>query len=272
MTRPHRLLALALSAAALLPSAASAHRPWLLPSATVISGDDAWVTVDAAISNDLFYFEHQPLRLDGVKVTAPDGTAAAIENAATGRYRSTFDVHLTQKGTYRIANSFGGIMGGYTLNGEKKRLPRGLSADKLAGAIPAGATDVQLSEGVNRNETFVTNGQPTTTVFKPTGQGLEFAPVTHPNDLVVGEPATFAFLLDGKPAANLKIAIVPGGIRYRNALGQMDLVTDAKGQVIVKWPNPGFYWLNATATDKNVTVPQATERRLGYVTTLEVLP
>ncbi|WP_156679386.1 DUF4198 domain-containing protein [Sphingomonas profundi] len=266
-----RLALAALAAAALVPAAAQAHRGWMLPSATTVSGDDAWVTVDAAISNDLFYFEHQPLRLDGVKAWAPDGTEAKIENASTGRYRSTFDVHLTQQGTYRIATSMGGIMGGYTLNGEQKRLPRGLTPDKLAAAIPAGATDVKLSEGMNRNETFVTNGAPSTSVLKPTGKGLEFAPVTHPNDLVAGEPATFGFLLDGKPAAGLKVTIIPGGIRYRNALGEIDLTTDAKGQVTVKWPYAGFYWLNVTASDKKVSVPQATERRLGYVATLEVL-
>ncbi len=271
MIRFVRFAGLALAATALLSTAAGAHRAWLLPSATNVSGDDAWVTVDAAVSNDLFYFEHQPLRLEGIKAWSPDGTEAKIENGATGRYRSTFDVHLTQKGTYRIATSMGGIMGGYTLNGEKKRLPRGLAADKLAGAIPPGATEVQLSEGVNRNETFVTNGAPSAGVLKPTGQGLEFAPVTHPNDLVVGEPATFGFLLDGKPAANLKVVIIPGGVRYRNGLGEIDLTTDAKGQVKVSWPNAGFYWLNVTTSDKKVSVPQATERRLGYATTLEVL-
>src|SRR4051812_47665795 len=45
------------AAAALLstPAALSAHRMWLLPSATVFSGTDGWVTVDAAVSNDLFF-------------------------------------------------------------------------------------------------------------------------------------------------------------------------------------------------------------------------
>src|SRR3546814_17130611 len=80
-----------------------------MPSATVLSGDDVWVTIDAAISNDLFYFEHHPMRLDAMKAWAPDGSEAAIENKATGRYRSTFDVHLTQKGTWRIASLSDGV-------------------------------------------------------------------------------------------------------------------------------------------------------------------
>ena len=76
----------ALAAMATVP--ASAHRQWMMPSATVLSGDDVWVTVDAAVSNDLFYFEHQPLRLDAVKAWAPDGTAATIENRA-GDFRTS---------------------------------------------------------------------------------------------------------------------------------------------------------------------------------------
>ena len=43
---------LALAAAlCLLPLSAVAHKQWLVPSATVVAGADAWVTVDAAVSN-----------------------------------------------------------------------------------------------------------------------------------------------------------------------------------------------------------------------------
>jgi hypothetical protein len=101
------------------PLTAEAHRVWMLPSATVLSGDDVWITVDAAVSNDLFYFEHFPLQIanlgsttaapQGVRgragqlsVTAPDGSTIPHQNGSTGRYRSTFDVHLTQKALTRL--------------------------------------------------------------------------------------------------------------------------------------------------------------------------
>ncbi|SNS85078.1 Uncharacterized conserved protein, contains GH25 family domain [Sphingomonas laterariae] len=264
-------LVAATAALGIVATAASAHRQWMLPSSTIVSGDDVWVTVDAAVSNDLFYFEHQPIRLDNMKAWAPDGSETKIENGATGRYRSTFDVHLTQKGTYKIANSGGGIMGSYKLNGEEKRLPRGTRADQIATAIPAGATDVKLTEGWNRNEIFVTSGTPSDGVLKPTGKGLELVPVTHPNDLVAGEQATFRFVIDGKAASGLKVTVIPGGIRYRNALGEKDYTTDANGEVKIDWAEPGMYWLNASATDAKASIPNATERRLGYVTTLEVM-
>jgi hypothetical protein len=49
-------IAIALSAAA---SLAQAHNAWLLPSSTVFSKADT-VTVDAAVSNDLFVANHAP--------------------------------------------------------------------------------------------------------------------------------------------------------------------------------------------------------------------
>ncbi|MES2159223.1 MAG: DUF4198 domain-containing protein [Pseudomonadota bacterium] len=241
-----RLMIAGAVAALMLSGAAQAHRQWMMPSSTTLSGTDSWVTVDAAVSNDLFYFEHVPMRTDGIVVTQPDGSAGKIENAATGKYRSTFDVHLTQPGTYRIANASTNVMGSYMLNGKQERLPRGTTKDKLASVIPAGATDVQVAEASNRNEIFVTLGAPSTGIFKPTGSGIELVPVTHPNDLVSGESATFQFLLDGKPAAGLKVTVIPGGIRYRDALGQMDLVTDKDGKVAINWAQPGLYWLNAS--------------------------
>src|SRR5690606_6924417 len=83
-------LALGLAALLAAPSA-QAHRMWMTPSATVLSGEEAWVTVDAAVSNTLFHPDHVPMRLDSVTVVAPDGSIQAPENPSTGKYRSVFD-------------------------------------------------------------------------------------------------------------------------------------------------------------------------------------
>jgi uncharacterized GH25 family protein len=109
-------------------------------------------------------------------------------------------------------------------------------------------------------------------VLKPKGSGLEFVPITHPNDLFSGEKATFRFLLDGKPAAGVKVSVLAGSTRYRDKQDEISATTDAKGEFSVTWPNAGMYWLNATLEGQKATVPQAKERRLGYTATLEVLP
>ena len=243
MTFKKRLLVAALGVAALaLPMTASAHRGWLVPSATVLSGD-VWVTFDAAISNELFYPDHNPMRLDGVVVTAPDGAIDKIQNGATGKYRSTFDVALTKPGTWKIGSATQSVMASYTENGEIKRF-RG-TPEEFAKQVPAGAADLKTIKSFNRNEAFVTRDKPTTDVFKPTGKGLELVPVTHPNDLVAGEAATFKFLVDGKPAADLEVTIAEGGSRY-TPRADMKVKTGADGVVKFTLPEAGMYWINAT--------------------------
>jgi uncharacterized GH25 family protein len=266
MSRKAAAVAIAIGLA--IPLSAQAHRSWLLPSATVLSGTEPWVTVDAAVSNDLFYFEHNPMRLDGLKVYGPDGAEVPAQNAATGKFRSVFDVQLTKPGTYKIAVASDGMMGRYKLNGEDKRW-RG-SADKLS-EIPAEATDLEISQNQRRLETFVTSGAPSDGALKPTGSGLELVPVTHPNDLFVVEEATFKLTLDGKPAAGIDVAVIPGGIRYRTQLNEVKLKTDADGTFKVTWAEPGFYWVSANAHDAKPTVDKAKSRNASYAATLEVL-
>ena len=55
-----RSLAVAIALASALPATALAHKAWLQPSQTVIAGTNPWITVDAAVSNDLFYFNPFP--------------------------------------------------------------------------------------------------------------------------------------------------------------------------------------------------------------------
>ena len=188
-----RSLAVAIALASAIPATTLAHKAWLQPSQTVIAGTNPWITVDAAVSNDLFYFNHVPLRTEGLAITAPDGSAVEAQNLATGKYRTVFDVELKQQGTYRIATVNKGLM-------------------------------------------------------------------------VRWEGA------DGKPAAGLEFEITRGGTRYRNAQEEIKVTTDANGEFSVTWPEAGMYWLETGTEDSKTSLPQARQRRLSYVATLEVLP
>ncbi|KRA02348.1 DUF4198 domain-containing protein [Achromobacter sp. Root565] len=258
---------LAAALALCLPFAAHAHDVWIVPSSTVLSGTDSWITVDAAVGNDKFYFNHAPLRLDGLTVTAPDGNAAEAENINRGKLRSTFDLQIKQAGTYRVAVVNDGVFARWKENGKNKRYFG--KVEGMAQAVPAKADELEVSQSLGRVETFVTAGKPS--ALKPVGRGLELAPVTHPNDLFTDEAATFQMLLDGKPAADLEVNVVPGGSRYRDKVGEIQLKTDQDGKFSVKWPQPGLYWIEAGMEDAKVTVPQAKKRRLSYAGTVEVL-
>lgn len=273
-----RTAALAASISFALPMAAHAHRAWLLPSATVMSGNDPWVTVDAAISNDLFYFEHNALRLDGLTVIAPDGKTIAASNENSGKYRNTFDVELKQAGTYKLALINDGMSASYKVDGKNKRW-RG-TADKFANEVPNNAQDLNVSITHSRVETFVTAGKPNTAALQAGGKGLELVPLTHPNDLYAGESANFRFVVNGKPAADLEVSVIPGGIRYRDQLNEIRLKTDQDGKFSVKWPTPGMYYISARAGDArmekdNDKGPVGTFakplHRMSYAATVEVL-
>jgi uncharacterized GH25 family protein len=293
-----RLIAAAALIAVSTP--AMAHRGWLLPSATIFSGADDWVTVDAAASNDLFFPDHRPMPTSGVKVWAPDGSEGKIENPSTGSVRSTFDVQLNKPGTWKIGTAQSGIGGRFKVDGVDYRLggrrgpPPGAPGAPGAGApnpnlnqaapnpagprfvssideIPANATDIEITESSGRNEIFATAGEPTDKVFQPTNKGLEMLPITHPAELVKGEPAKFKFLVDGKPAPNLKVTVVPGGKRYRDGDGAFEVLTGADGVAAVNWPEAGMFWLNTSFADNKPTVARATARRMSYTATLEVM-
>ncbi|PLK23900.1 DUF4198 domain-containing protein [Porphyrobacter sp. TH134] len=278
MIRTTVLLAAALCG---LAAPATAHNQWLLPSSTVLSDLGQSVTVDAGASTAPFEADHAALPAEMVKVWAPDGTMGSIENAARLRYRSTFDVRIDKPGTWRIGMENNAVTGSFKLDGETWTLGRRRGPPPAAGApvrniasvdeLPAGATDLDLTQVMSRNEFFVTAGEPSEALFAPTGKGLEIVPVTLPTDLVANEPGQFRFLVDGAPAAGLAVEVIPGGRRYRSDSQTLALTTDAEGLVTINWPSAGFYWLNAVMTDANPGHPKASKRRMSYTATLEVL-
>lgn len=248
---------------------AQAHRAWMMPSATVLSGNEPWVTVDAAVSNDLFYFEHFPLQLEGLAIMAPDGGEVSAENQSRGRYRSTFDFPLRQSGTYRVALAGGGMFASWREGGQQKRW-RG-SREAFAREVPQNAEQLRVTLSQRRVEFFVTRGAPSDRVLQPLNEGLEMVPITHPNDLVAGEPARFRMLLDGRPAGGLEFEVVPGGNRYRDAVNDQKVKTDAEGIFEVRWSGPGMYWIGGSVRDDNSGIA-GVQRNASYAATLEVLP
>jgi uncharacterized GH25 family protein len=267
----HGVLALILAATA---GAAGAHRPWMLPTSTIVE-DKGWVTIDGAVSEGLFDVDHMPLRMDGVTVTAPDGTTAPAPAAVTGKMRSSIDLPLPQEGTYRIALVSNNVMGSYKVGNEVKRF-RGSEAD-FAKQVPAGATEVRKTLTHQRIETFVTAHKTSEGALKPTNTGLEMVPLTHPNDLRANETVRVRFLLDGKPLPNLPFSLVPGGVRYRGVAGEIRLSTDAKGEASFKLPAANMYWMNAAyppnpGKGAGPDSGPAESKRYAYTATLEALP
>jgi len=270
------VLTTSLAVLTLFASASSeAHRVWIKPSATIVSGDSEWITFDAAIANGIFYPDHYPLGLDRVKAMAPDGAAVTLENGHKGKLRSVFDVELEKEGTYTVYSASSGLSARWVdAEGERQYWPpRGSQKtnDDFYKEVPQDAKDLEVSERSHRVETFVTSGAPTYDTLGPTGKGLELEPVTHPNDLYTGENITFKFNIDGTAAAGTEIVLVKDGERYRDQSQPTKLKTNKKGEVTFTLDEPGMYWLEAEYTDNNGKAP-ASKRQGSYVAVLEVLP
>ncbi|AMX02105.1 DUF4198 domain-containing protein [Microbulbifer thermotolerans] len=254
---------------------AQAHRMWILPSATVLSGESPYVTFDAAVSNTIFFPDHVALPMEQVAVTAPSGEQVPLQNLAKGHYRSTFDLQLKEEGTYKVSRASAGLRAFWKdAEGKRQMWPgRGKSADdaEFATAVPKDAKDLRVIYDYRRTETFVTAGNPTSEVLAPTGVGLELVPVTHPNDLYVGEIAEFKLLIDGEPAKNAEVVLIPGGTRYRDSQNEITAKAGSDGLFSVTWPAAGRYFMEAEYEDDKAKAP-ATKRHGVYSATFEVLP
>lgn len=155
----------------LMTASTSAHRQWMLPSTSVLSGQDQWISVEAAISNDLFFPNHHALGLDLIKAQAPDGSALELQSATEGKIRSSFELKLEGEGTYRIISDASRFFARWEENGEPKRW-RGFKEDVAEEGILE-KPGVQLGNNSSRVETYVTSGAPTQEILQPSGQGLE---------------------------------------------------------------------------------------------------
>ncbi|HEU4779655.1 MAG TPA: DUF4198 domain-containing protein, partial [Steroidobacteraceae bacterium] len=176
----------------LAPATSEAARAWLLPSQTILARSGGWVTVDAAMADDLFSFNQGAMQVDSLAVTGPDGKPVVPQNPAKGRTRSSFDLELRQAGTYRIAVADTVVMARWEEDGKPKRW-RGAPAEMATG-IPANAAKLEVEQTQRRVETFVSVGTPTE-VKPDSGTGIELKPIQHPNDLYARETAKFRFLL-----------------------------------------------------------------------------
>jgi len=259
----------------LLPSAASAHKRWVLPSLFSVS-EQQWVTFDATVSNNIFYPD-RAWPLDSIHVYTPDTSAGLVENKQEGHRRSTFDVNLNQTGTFRISLGGENYFARYPkVDPKPDERPfhaiRAGSLKELKSKIPADAKDVKMSLSNSRLESYVTVGAPSTEVFKSSGSGIELIPTTHPNDLYQGEQATFKFTVDGKTVKDLSVLMVWEGTRYRNDEQAIELKTDETGSVQLDLTQTGRFLIEIEYAIDMPAEAEYASKSFAYFGTFEVLP
>jgi uncharacterized GH25 family protein len=225
------------------------------------------------VAENLFTIDFS-LKLDGLVITAPDGSTLQPQNVNNGKLRSTFDLNLPKPGTYKVALVNKTVMGSYKdKEGNNKRFRA--TEETLSKEVPADASDVKVSRQESRLETFVSTGKTDMNVFKPTGVGLEMVPITNPTELHAGDKVTWRFLVDGKPAANQGVSLFQGGVKFRGTLGEIRQTTNDKGELTLTLPAAGQYMVSTSWPEiKRVEgqPPQMAPRRLSYSAVVEIQP
>ena len=248
---------------------AQAHKRWFLPTDFALS-DAETVTVDFSASNNIFYVDN-PMPLQGIKVLSPQGEEVVISNGVVGARRTSFDIAIEQEGTYRVMTTPPAVYFlAYKMPGEKEmRYERG-PLEKLKASVPKEAESAQFAEANALIETYITLGAESEAMVDNSVAGLSLKPVSHPNMLYSDEPAEFRLFLDGKPAPELAITIVPEGTRYRDGQGEKTFTADQEGLVTIEWPQPGRYLLEAAVEQKQESGEFAM-LYYSYFLTVEVL-
>lgn len=251
-------LAALLAGTALIAAApALAHTPYVVPF--TFSPERDYVGVEGGMAEEGFFIPDFAIRGAGDwSVVGPDGVAKPV-TPTTLKSVTVVDAPLPAEGTYRIGT--GQRPGRQGKVAKVDGVWRQVRPDPAPGAapqrrmdndeesatgpieaskVPAGAEIVE-TQGILIAETYVTRGAPTP--VKPTGQGFEIEPVTHPSEVYLDDGFTFRALVDGKPVPGLKVTIYRGWETYAAKRTAIEATTGADGKAQVKFEQPGAYVL-----------------------------
>lgn len=177
------------------------HTPYLLPNAfEPING--GLITLDASFAEHFFTPE---IVFDSseFEVRQPDGSIVTPETVLPLKTRVVVEHELAGDGTYRFSTGrrLGRVFKAYELNGKTHML------ENPEEPIPEGGQLVDFYQSLTMAEVYVTRGGPTDTVLAARGDGLEFAALTHPNDLFAGETLELQAVFSGEPLAGLTVDV-----------------------------------------------------------------
>ena len=217
------IAATALALAASLP--ASAHTPYLVPSNFAPRAGQT-IALDASFAETFFVPE---TAFDGSRfgVTGPDGVESALASQ-TMKTRTVAEYTLpTGAGTYRLSTGprLGALFRTWETDGKRE------SSRDPAVRIPAGAKVIADFQSLTRADSYVTVGNPDRAALAPRNAGVELVPVSHPNDLYVGERFEFIVQYDGAPLANQVVEITEAVWSSDRSPQVVSLTSDAQGHV-----------------------------------------
>lgn len=268
------------------PHIVSAHGRYILPSHTVLSGqNEQTVSFTASISNDIFHPDmplgsHQnseqklsPMLQNMFKqlqtyVIQPDGQKSPMNWHAMARF-SVADLNPTQDGTYKVVM----FQPAFLLTTFKRE--DGVR-DRVFGPnpkIPDEATEVVKRQVSSRVETFISKNAPNRRVLEQLQEGLELGGVSHPNDLFINEPVQLQLFYNGQALKQkAEIILVYNGTKHRNQREEIKITSDTQGNFQYQFTQAGFYWLEVDYSLPGEKGSGIDWQHFTLYTTLEVFP
>ncbi|GAJ70017.1 LOW QUALITY PROTEIN: nikel transport family protein NikM [Vibrio sp. JCM 18904] len=225
---------------------AQAHPGWVLPSHFTVSKEGGdWLTFDVTASHGTFVFD-KPAGSDQAFVVMPDGRSERPNFVVRGKRRSMFDFFFTEEGTHKVAiNNQPSYYTQYKAGRRDTVKWARASKAERGDVLPEQARDVVTQLSYTRAESYITVGMPTDKALEIEGKMLEMKPITHPSDIIEGEPVTFQFFFNGEPQEGVTAEITREGPMYRNHQEQIDVVSDKDGKVIFTPEVAGRYLMKA---------------------------
>ncbi|MEZ8168202.1 DUF4198 domain-containing protein [Vibrio tasmaniensis 1F-187] len=249
---------------------AQAHPRWVLPSHFTVSKEGGdWLTFDVTASHGAFVYD-KPAGSENAYVIMPDGRNERPNFVVRSKRRSIFDFYFEEEGTHKVA--INNQPSYYTLYKAGRRdTEKWIKATKVErdSLLPENPRDVITQLSFTRAESYITVGKPTETVFKIEGKLLELKPVTHPSDILEGEPVTFQFFFNGEIQKDVKVDITREGTLYRNHQEQIDLVSNENGEITFTPAVAGRYIMKANYKGELVDNPLADKASANVHLTFE---
>ncbi|UPR58505.1 DUF4198 domain-containing protein [Vibrio sp. ED004] len=251
---------------------AQAHPRWILPSHFTVSKEGGdWLTFDVTASHGTFVFD-KPAGSENANVIMPDGRSERPNFVIRGKRRSIFDFYFEEEGTHKVAiNNQPSYYTQYKAG--RRDTVKWIKANKAErdSVLPEKSRDVVTQISFTRAESYITVGKPTDSVFKIEGKLLEMKPVTHPSDIVEGEPVTFQFFYNGEIQKDVKAEITREGTLYRNHQEQIDVVSDENGEITFTPDVAGRYVMKANYKGELINNPLADKASANVHLTFEAL-
>ena len=222
-----------------LSTACLGHTPYLKPLSFEPSRAGV-VTLDASFA-EKFFVPEVAFANSIYLVSQPDGKTTTPDFMSQLKTRVVVEHKLQEDGTYRFSTGkrLGRVFKMYELDGKRH------SMENPAESIPKGAKLLSFFQSLTLAETYATKGAPNDVVFAAYDTGLEFVPVTHPNDLFVNEPFEFTSLFDGKPIDGLKVEVFLAKDQFTDAKSTHEIMSNTQGELSFTPKKAGTYLLLA---------------------------